>query len=91
VPIVPIKVAKLVVEVTTQPIKPTKVPLKYPYIIYSNFERCAPNCPKKIKVHKMFRTKPTTTAIVIAKLFKLDNVTINAIAIVATCNQVPEQ
>jgi hypothetical protein len=39
------KVVELVAEVTTQPAKSTKVPLRYPCIIYSSFEHHAPNCP----------------------------------------------
>ncbi len=47
VPSTSTKVDELIVGVITQPIKPTRVPLKYPYIICSNFEHCALDCPKK--------------------------------------------
>ncbi len=33
IPIIPTKVVELVVEVTSQPIKPTRMPLRYPCII----------------------------------------------------------
>jgi hypothetical protein len=49
-PIVPTKIVEPVVEVITQPIKPTRVPLRYPCIISSSFEHYAPNCPIKTKV-----------------------------------------
>ncbi len=35
-PIVPIKIVKLVAKVTTQPVKPARVPLRYPCIICSS-------------------------------------------------------
>jgi hypothetical protein len=77
--------------VTTQPIKPTKLPLKYPYIIYSSSKHCAPNCPKHIEVQNMFQIKPTITTTIVAKNPKPNNVPINVIVVVMTHNQVPEQ
>jgi hypothetical protein len=50
VPIVPTKVVESIAEVTTQLVKPTIIPLKYPYIICSSFENHAPDYPKKIEV-----------------------------------------
>jgi hypothetical protein len=52
--VVPIKIVEPVVEVIAQPIKPTKVPLKYPCIICYSYEHHEPNCPRKTKVHNMF-------------------------------------
>jgi len=75
---------------TSQPIKPTKLPLKYPYIIYFSSEHCAPNCPKKTEVHNMFRTKLTTITTIVAKNPKLDNVPANVIGVM-THSQVLEQ
>jgi hypothetical protein len=65
--IVPTKVVKLVVEVTAQLVKPTRVPLRYPCYICFSSKHHAHDCPKKTKVHNMFQTKPTTTAIPITK------------------------
>jgi hypothetical protein len=81
----------LVVEVIAQPIKPTKVPLKYSCIICSSFEPHAPNCLRKTNDQNMFQTKPTTTTTIVSKPFKFDNVPINVVVVIMTCNQVPEQ
>jgi hypothetical protein len=89
VPIVPTK--QHVVKVTTQPIKPTKVPLQYPCIIYFNVEHRAPNFPRKTKVQNMCHTKTNSIAIVVPKLPKPDNILVNVIAIVTTRNLVLEQ
>ncbi len=45
--VVPIKVVELIVEVTTQHVKPTIVPLRYPCNVYSNSEHCALDYPRK--------------------------------------------
>jgi hypothetical protein len=37
----------------------------------------------------MFQTKPTISAIVVAKSSKPDNVPINVVIAITTCNQVP--
>jgi len=60
--VVHIKVVELVSKVTTQLIKPIKVPLKYPCVIYFSFEHHAPDCPRNTKIQNMFQTKPTTIA-----------------------------
>jgi len=78
-----------VVEVSTQPIKPTRVPLRYPYVIYSSFEHHAPNCLIKTKVQNMFRTKPTTIATVVIENPKPNNVPINVVDVVMTHSQIP--
>jgi hypothetical protein len=78
-----------VVKVTTQPIKLTKVPLKYLCIIYSSFKHRAHDCLKKTKVQNMFWTKPTTTAVIVTSFLKLDNVPINVVVAITTHSQVP--
>ncbi len=88
--VVSIKVVELVVEVIAQLVKPTIVPLRYPYIIYSSFEHRALNCAKKVEVYNMFRTRPTATTIIIPKNLKPNNVPVNVV-IVTTHSQVPEQ
>jgi len=47
--VVPTKVAELIVEVIAQLIKPTRVPLRYPCMIYFSFKHVL-DCPKKTKV-----------------------------------------
>jgi hypothetical protein len=89
--VVPTKVVEPMAEVITQPIKPTRVPLRHPYLIYSNFEHHAPNCLRKTKVQNMFRTKPTTIAIVVTKNLKSNNVPINVVDVVMTHSQILEQ
>jgi hypothetical protein len=41
-------------KVSAQPIKPTKAPLRYPCIIYFNFEHHPFDFPRKAKVQNMF-------------------------------------
>jgi hypothetical protein len=89
--IVPTKVAEPVAEVIAQLVKPTIVPLRYPCIIYFSFEHCALDCPRKIEVQNMFRTKPTITITIITKNPRHDNVLINVVVDVTTCSQVPKQ
>ncbi len=48
--VIPTKVVEPVVEMIAQPFKPTRMPLRYPCIIYSSSEHCALNCPKKTEV-----------------------------------------
>jgi hypothetical protein len=48
--VVPTKVVESIVEVITQPTKPTRLPLRYPCIICFNSKHRAPNCPRKMKV-----------------------------------------
>jgi hypothetical protein len=89
--VVPTKVAELVARVIARLVKPTRVPLKYPYIIYSSFEHHAPDCPKKTKVHYMFQTKSIIIATTVTKKPKPDNVPVNVIVTIMTCNQVLER
>jgi hypothetical protein len=74
-----------------QHVKLVRVPLKYLGIIYYSFEHCAPDCLKKTEVQNMFQNKPTTTTTIMAKSSKSDNVPINVVIVVTTCNQVLEQ
>jgi hypothetical protein len=53
------KVVELVVEGIAQPVKPTKMPLRYPCIICYSSEHHAPNCFKKIKVQNCFGLNQT--------------------------------
>jgi hypothetical protein len=76
--------------VITRLVKPTRVPLRYPYIIYSSFEHRAPDCSKKTKVQNMFQTKPIIIATIVTKNPKPDNVPINVIVTIMIQNQVPE-
>jgi len=69
IPDVLTKAIKPIDEFIAQPIKPTRIPLRYMCIIYSSFEHHAPNCLRKIEVQNMFWTKPTTTTIVVAIFF----------------------
>jgi hypothetical protein len=84
--IVPINFDELVAEVITQPIKPTRIPLRYPCIIYPSSKHCALNCFKKTKVQNMFQTKPTIVTTLVTKPSKVDNVPINVVVFVTTCN-----
>ncbi len=54
IPIFPIKVVEQVLQITSQLVKPTRIPLKYPCIIYSSSKHCAFDCRKKTKVQNMF-------------------------------------
>jgi hypothetical protein len=68
---VPIKVVELIAKVIAQPIEPTKVPLRYPCVIYSKFEHLAFTNPQKMKFQNMFCTKPTITSIVVPTTSRL--------------------
>jgi len=85
--IVHTKVVEPIIEVTTQPIKPAKIPLWCPCVICYSFEHHTPNYLRKTKVHNMFRTKPTTIATIITKPYKPNNVPINVV-VVMTRSQV---
>jgi len=89
--VVPTKIVESIVEVTTQPIKPTRVPLKYPCIICFSFKHRAFDYPRKIEVQKMFWTKPNIIPTIVAKPSKPNNVIVNVIVVVMTCSQVPKQ
>ncbi len=88
IPIVPIKVVEPVVEVISQLVKPTIVPLKYPCIIYFSSKHHALDCPRKIEVQNMFWIKLTIIATIVTKNPKHDNVLVNVVDDVTTCSQV---
>jgi len=77
----------LVVEVTAQPIKPTRMQLRYPCIIYSSSKHRAPDCPKKPKVQNMLWIKLTTTTNVLVKNPIPDNVLVNIVVAIMTCSK----
>jgi hypothetical protein len=59
--------------------------LGYPCIICSSIQHRLGDCPKKIKVWNMFRTKHVSyNATIALKAPKIDNVPINVVAIVTT-------
>jgi uncharacterized Fe-S cluster protein YjdI len=74
---------------TTKLVKLVKVPLIYPSIICFSSKHCVHGCPRKAKVQNMLWTKPNTTTIVSTKNPKLDNVPINVVVVITTCNQTP--
>ncbi len=47
-----------VIGTKTQPIKSRKIPIRYPYIIFYSVEHKSRECPKKIEVQNMFKSKP---------------------------------
>jgi hypothetical protein len=49
-PVVPNKIVEPIAKVITQPVKPTRVPLRYPCIICFSFEHHSLDCPIKRKV-----------------------------------------
>jgi hypothetical protein len=74
VPTVIIKSTKLVIGTKTQLVKLEKIPIHYPCIICSNVEHRSGECPQKIEIQNMFKSKlvsynATTT-------FKLPKLTI---------------
>jgi len=79
-----------VAKVIAQPIKLTRMPLRYPCIICFSFEHHAHDCPKKTKVPNVLQTKLTTIVILVTKNPKLDHVPFHVV-VVTTRNQVPEQ
>jgi len=89
-PIVPTKVVELVTKVIAQPVKPARVPSKYPCIICSSSKHHVLNCSRKAKVQNMFQIKPNITPTITKKNLKPNNVPINVVAIVTTCSQALE-
>ncbi len=76
---------------TTQLVKPTKMPLRYPCVIYFSSKHYAFDCLRKAEVQNMFRTKPTTTTTIVTKNPKPDHVPINVVVVVMIHSQVLEQ
>ncbi len=68
--------------------EPTRVPLRYPCITSSSSEHCAHDYMRKIEAQNMFWIKPTIITTIVAKSFKPNDVSVNVVVVVATCNQV---
>lgn len=84
--IVLIKSIEPIVGVTTQPTKPFRIPLTYPYTICSNINHWSRDCPEKHN-HKICFEQNWLISI-IPKLPKTNNVPINVIVIVITWSQI---
>jgi hypothetical protein len=81
VPTTIIKSLKPIAITKTQPIKLGKILICYPYIICFNVEHIFGECPQKIEVQNMFKTKlVNSNAITTSKLPKIDNVPVNVVA-----------
>ncbi len=62
--------------------------VRYPYIICFNIEHRFKECPRKIEVQNIFRTKPVSfNATITPKSLKIDNVSINVVVVVTICSQ----
>jgi hypothetical protein len=83
------KVAKLVVGVTPQLVKPTRVPWDILVLFIFGSKNRAFDCPKKTKAQNMFWTKPTITTTIV--VYKFDNVLVNVVATIMIHSQVLEQ
>ncbi len=53
-----IKTTKLIAKIKTQLAKPIKIPIHYPFIMCFSVEHKYGECPQKIEVQNMFKTKP---------------------------------
>jgi hypothetical protein len=92
VPIAIVKSTKPIVRTKTQPIKLGKILACYPYIICSSIEHRFGECPRKIKVQNMFITKLISfNATTTPKPSKTNNVPINVVNVITTCNQQSKQ
>jgi hypothetical protein len=82
-PILPtaiVKSTKPIVEIETEVAKLIGIPICYPYTIYFSVEQRFGECPRKIELQNMFRTKFVSFNITIAlKPPKLDNVLVNVV------------
>ncbi len=88
VPTTKVKFTKPITITKSQPIKLIKVPICYPCITYFNIEHRFGECPKKIEIQNMFRTKPiNSNATITHKPSKTNNVPINIIVVVTTRRQ----
>jgi hypothetical protein len=88
--VVPTKVVEPITKVIAQPVKPARVPSKYPCIICFSSKHHAFNCSRKAKVQNMFQIKPNITPTITKKNPIPNNVPINVVAIVTTCSQTLE-
>jgi hypothetical protein len=87
-PIATIKSTEPVVRTKTQPIELGKILACYPCIICSSIEHRFGECLRKIKVQNMFRTKlVSSNATTTPKPSKTNNVPINVVDVITTCNQ----
>jgi len=65
--------------------------LQYPCIICYSVKHHILNYLKKIENQNMFYIMTNFVDIAVPKDFKFDNVPVNVIVVITTCNQVPEQ
>ncbi len=87
-----VKSTKLVVGTKTQLVKLGKISICYPCIICSSVEHRCGECPKKIEVQNMFKTKSIGYNVTITpKLPKMNNVLINVVDVITIHNQQSEQ
>jgi hypothetical protein len=84
VPVVPTAIVKFTKPVAkTQPIELRKIPIHYHCIICSSIGHRLRECPQKIEVQNMFRTKPiSSNATTSPKPPKTNNVLVNVVVIV---------
>jgi hypothetical protein len=88
VPIATVKSTEHVTRTKTQHVKSRKIHVCYPCIICSNIEHRFGECPRKIEVHNMFKTKPiSSNATTTPKPPKTDNVLVNVVVVVTIRNQ----
>jgi hypothetical protein len=81
-----------IIDIKTKPTKPIKIPIHFPCIICSSVEHKSKECPRKIEVQNMFRTKLVSYNIITSlKSPKLDNVLVNVVVVVTTYSQQLEQ
>jgi hypothetical protein len=86
-PNVIVKSMEPIIRIKTQPVKLEKIRVRYPCMICFKVEHKSRECPRKIEVHNMFRTKPIScNATTSFKLLKIDNVLVNVVNAVTTCN-----
>jgi hypothetical protein len=94
VPIYPatFKSIKPITKTKTQLAKGVKILVGYPCIIYSSSKHRSGECPMKIEVQNMFRTKTINyNATTTPKLPKPYNVLVNVVVVITTCSQQLEQ
>jgi hypothetical protein len=85
VPTATMESIELVAGTKTQPGKLGKIHVHCPYIIWYSVKHRYRECPRKIEVHNMFKTKPISSNVTTTlKPPKLDNVPINVIVVVTT-------
>jgi hypothetical protein len=64
IPIVPtamVKPTKPIIETKSQPVKLARILIRYPYIICYSAKHRSKECPRKIEVQNMFRTKSVSS------------------------------